>query len=128
MKITQLYQSAVYAGLIAGLPNKKVNDILVSQMYDDALKYVRVEKKDLKMAQEYLSFPVIIQPERKQMKEHGREFELLPDFFTVVVFSDGISSVMVLMYTEKVGDAGEIWSIINKNNIDLKKEAKEIVW
>lgn len=133
MKVETLIQKHVYAGLLAGVPNKSMNKQIVNNAHKDALRNLGVDTKQMDFIQDYLKFPVIIEPKNKETslietKSGTREAESLPAYCTNIVYTDGLKSVLVIMFTNQVGNMNEINDIIAESKINLEDMAKEIDW
>lgn len=132
MKIETFIQKNIYSGLLIGLPNKSINNAILDNAYEDTLKNLGINKKEVNSMHEYLKFPVIITPKREESKfntgQRTVDVEYLPPYFTNIVYTDGNSAVLLIMFTHSVGDMNEINEILKINDIDLKCLSKEIVW
>lgn len=95
--ISELHQRAVYDGMLAGVPNKDVNDSIINAALENTKDIFRIINSDIKTN--------LIEPERQVVTNQtiGITYETLPTYVTHIYMHTIDRRAVFVLFTNEIG-------------------------
>lgn len=123
VKIAMLHQFTPYAGLMAGLPNDKMNNAIVKSAVEQASTYLFRSKNDIKVT---LVEPIITKNEVNLGEGKNISYSCLPRCATVIFLDDRDRHAIVVLFNNNLADHNEIEQALK--DLDWKEISEEYSW